>query len=42
MKTSKCDKTQIVTKLENSNNDKTAKLKFGPNSKTQIFTKLEI
>ena len=33
LKKSKCDKTQIVTKLKNSNYDK--------NSKTQIVTKLK-
>ena len=30
----------MVTKLKNTNCDKTQKLKLGPNSKTQIVTKL--
>ena len=34
-------KTQIVTKIKNSNCDKTQKLKLWQNSKTQIATKLE-
>ena len=34
-------KTIIVTKLQNSNCDKTQKLKLWPNSKNQILTKLK-
>ena len=34
--------TEIMTKLENSNYDKTPKIKFLPNSETQIVKKLEI
>ena len=34
----KCGKIQIVTKPLNSNNDKTQKLKFWQNAKTQIVT----
>ena len=34
-------KTDIVTKLKNSNCDKTQKLKLWTNSKTQIVTKLK-
>ena len=35
-------KTQIVTKLKNSNHVKIQKLKLWQNSETQIFTKLKI
>ena len=38
----KCNKTKIVTKLKNSNRDKTLKLKSWQNSKTQTVTKLEL
>ena len=34
-------KTQIVTKLKDSNCDKTQKLKWSPNSKTKFVTKLK-
>ena len=34
-------KTQIGTKLKNSHWDKSQKLKFLPNSKTQILKKLK-
>ena len=37
----KFDKTQVVMKLNNSNDDKTQKLKMWQNSKTHIVTKLE-
>ena len=38
----KNDKTRIVTKLGNSNYDKTQKLKLKQNLKAQIWTKLEL
>ena len=34
-------KTQMVTKLKNSNGDKTPKVKWWQNSKSQIVTKLK-
>ena len=39
IKFGKTKKTQIMTKLKNSNCDKTQKLKLRQNSKTQIVTK---